>query len=185
MNILCRYWIWLRRVGHCKGFGIQSPKDYAFVTEVINEHWPYYAYETIKEKDWKKRKLGRLYLRLANWRQPTWMEQDEYEEWWKAGAHPQPLPEAHPQPLPEGRGETQPRTRNIELGRMDIAGNWEEMAARCDGKSVVVVENIYRNWRRWHEIEHDGRVGTTFDLYYCGIVWFDKERFGHHYKVNF
>jgi hypothetical protein len=70
----------------CLGFGIQSPKDYAFVRYVINEKWPYYAYERLgKNDDWRTRKLGRLYMRLANWRQPTAMERDRYEEYWKAG----------------------------------------------------------------------------------------------------
>ena len=35
------------------------------------------------------------------------------------------------------------------------------------------------------DIEQDERVGTTYNLYYCGIVLFDKQRYGHHYKVNF
>ena len=46
-------------------------------------------------------------------------------------------------------------------------------------------EDIWRDWQRWHDIEQDERVGTTYDLYYCGIVLFDKQRYGHHYKVNF
>ena len=38
--------VWLRRIHRSGGFGIQSPKDYAFVRYVVNEHWPYYAYDT-------------------------------------------------------------------------------------------------------------------------------------------
>ena len=176
MNILRRYWVWIGRMHRSKGFGIQSPKDYGFVTEVINEHYPYYAYSKIKTKDWKTKKLGQLYLRLANWRQPEWMELDEYQEWWEAGKN---NITSNASPFRKGG------SRTIELARMDVAGDWEKMATRCDSKSVVVVEDIYRDWQRWHSIEQDSRVGTTFDLYYCGIVWFDKERFGHHYKVNF
>ena len=41
---LAYLWVWLRRIGNCRGFGIQSPADYAFVRYVVNEHWPYYQY---------------------------------------------------------------------------------------------------------------------------------------------
>lgn len=82
----------------------------------------------------------------------------------------------------EGRG-----LRTVELARVDI-DDWEtveQLLRRCDERSVVVVEDIWRDWQRWHDIEQDERVGTTYDLYYCGIVLFDKQRYGHHYKVNF
>ena len=179
-----RWLVWLSRMRWCRGFGIQSPTDYAFVREVINEHWPYYAYQTVgKNDDWLTRKLGRLYLRLANWRQPTTMLLDRYEEYWKAGCRN--LSPA----LSEGEGAGGGnRDRTVELARVEIEDDWEtveELLRRCDERSVVVVEGICRNWQRWHDIEQDERVGTTYDLYYCGIVLFDKQRYGHHYKVNF
>ena len=73
MNRIQQGLVWLSRIDKCRGFGIQSPTDYAFVRYVVNEHWPYYAYETLKANSWLERKLGRLYLRLANWRQPSAM----------------------------------------------------------------------------------------------------------------
>ena len=36
--------VWAVRIGHCRGFGVQSPWAYRMVRYVINEHWPYYAY---------------------------------------------------------------------------------------------------------------------------------------------
>lgn len=71
MNQLTRIWVYLSRLHRSLGFGIQSPTDYAFVRYVINEHWQYYAYQQLDEQDdnWLRRKLGRLYFRLANWRQ--------------------------------------------------------------------------------------------------------------------
>lgn len=172
MSPLHRGLVWLSRILHSWGFGIQSPTDYAFVRYVVNEHWPYYAYQNIKEKDWKARKLGRLYLRLANWRQPVCMERDEYEKWWQAGCRTTKI-------VPKGT------LRHIELARMDISEDWESVVTRCDSDSVVVAENIWQDWQRWHTITADERVGTTYDLYYCGIVWFDKQRYNHHYKINF
>lgn len=170
MNLLRRCWVWLSRIHRSAGFGIQSPTDYAFVREVINEHWPYYAYGSLKADDWLGRKLGRLYLRLANWRRPMLMQHDAYEQWWQAGSRKTVFVD---------------RAQVVELARMDIADDWETMVRHCDKRSVVVVEHLYHDWPQWHHIEHDGRVGTTFDLYYCGIVLFDQERYPHHYKVNF
>ena len=187
--MLWRWVVWLTRMHRCLGFGIQSPKDYAFVRYVINEKWPYYAYERLgKNDDWRTRKLGRLYMRLANWRQPTAMERDRYEEYWKAGCRsltPDPSPKGEGSEMSGGEGRG---LRTVELARVDIDDDWEtveQLLRRCDERSVVVVEDIWRDWQRWHDIEQDERVGTTYDLYYCGIVLFDKQRYGHHYKVNF
>ena len=45
MNRARRILTWIRRIRHCRGFGIQSPTDYRFVRNVINENYPYHAYE--------------------------------------------------------------------------------------------------------------------------------------------
>ena len=172
MNIIHRCWVWLWRINRCLGFGIQSPRDYDFVRGVVNERWPYYAYQNIKTDSWWQRKMGRLCLRLANWRRPVMMEHDDYEAWWKAGCKDICWVE---------RGTLE----HVELARRDIGDDWDSIARKCDSRSVVVVEHLWRDWQQWHRIEQDSRVGTTFDLYYCGIVLFDKERFAHHYKVNF
>ena len=72
MNRLHLAYIWLKRCCHSRGFGIQSPTDYSFVRYVINEHWPYYAYDQLAiEDNWLRQKVGRLCLRLANHRQPS------------------------------------------------------------------------------------------------------------------
>lgn len=67
--------VWLARVGHCRGFGVQSPWAYMIVRYVINEHYPYYAYEPLAKAypcaDMSKRKLRELCLRLANYAQPN------------------------------------------------------------------------------------------------------------------
>jgi hypothetical protein len=56
---------------------------------------------------------------------------------------------------------------------------------KVDDRSVLIVENLSGNWDLWHRIEKDSRTGVTFDLYYCGIVFFDKKRHKMNYKVNF
>lgn len=172
MNRIQQAIVWLSRIDKCRGFGIQSPTDYSFVRYVVNEHWPYYAYETLPSSCWLERKLGQLYLRLANWRQPNEMLEDEYSIWWQAGCR---------------RMRIVSQLSRVELARVDIddAESLETLLPLCDERSVIVVEGLWLNRQRWHSIEHDSRVGTTFDLYYCGIIMFDRNRFNHHYKINF
>lgn len=177
-----RWLVWLSRIHCCRGFGIQSPTDYAFVRYVVNEHWPYYAYNELHEGDWLREKLGRLYLRLANWRQPAIILSDDYQQWWLAGCKkakcmPNLSPLA-PCPLP---------LNNIELAHISI-NQWDDFLSflpKCDQQTVLVVEDICRNRPLWQQIARDQRTGTTFDLYYCGIVFFDTKRYKHNYKINF
>ena len=179
MNRLTRWLVWLSRIHCCRGFGIQSPTDYAFVRYVVNEHWPYYAYDELSADSWLQEKLGRLYLRLANWRQPTVILSDDYQQWFHAGCHQSNL--SHQ------TSDIRHQTSDIELARITI-DHWDDflpLLPLCDQQSVVVVENIWQNPQRWKDIARDPRTGTTFDLYYCGIVFFDTKRYKHNYKINF
>lgn len=176
MNQLTRLWVFLSRLHHSLGFGIQSPTDYAFVRYVVNEHWPYYAYQQLNAmtRDSLKRKLGRLYFRLANWRQPSMMVRDDYEPFWSAGCRKTKMVD---------------ELSHIELGRLPLKGDYHALMSdiynKVDNQSVLVIEGIYNDWSFWHEVERDVRTGVTFDLYYCGIVFFDKKRHKENYKINF
>ena len=163
MNQLTRLWVWLSRMHHSLGFGIQSPTDYVFVREVVNEHAPYYAYQQLNKQsgDWLKR-------------QPTAMLHDAYEPFWRAGCQKVRFAAA---------------LDHYELVRVDMSDQTEDALAhiynKVDDRSVLIVENLSGNWDLWHRIEKDGRTGVTFDLYYCGIVFFNKKRHKMNYKVNF
>lgn len=176
-----KHWlVWLSRIHHCRGFGIQSPTDYAFVRYVVNEHWPYYAYDELHEDDWLREKLGRFYLRLANWRQPSVILSDDYHQWFHAGCHQSDL-------FPLSSCFLPLASSKLELARIPIDqwDSFEPLMAHCDEQTVVVVEDIWRDPQRWQQIARDTRTGTTFDLYYCGIVLFDTKRYKHNYIINF
>jgi hypothetical protein len=113
MNQLTRLWVFLSRLHHSLGFGIQSPTDYAFVRYVVNEHWPYYAYQQLNAmtRDSLKRKLGRLYFRLANWRQPSMMVRDDYEPFW------------------DERGEEEEETLREPLHKVRFSDDYEGMGS--------------------------------------------------------
>ena len=167
--------VWLRRIGHCRGFGIQSPTDYGFVRYVINEHWPYYQYDGLgRDDDWLTRRLGRLYFRLANWRQPKVILTSGYQPYMQAGCQTAVLKED---------------ASRADLILLKLEGDYRSRLAdiynKVDAQSVLILENIRRDQVLWREVVADGRTGVTFDLYYCGIVLFDVKRHKQHYMINF
>jgi hypothetical protein len=57
-----------------------------------------------------------------------------------------------------------------------------------DEQSMLVFESINENKETkqfWRELVDDSRTGVTFDLYYCGIIFFDKKRYKEKYVINF
>ena len=76
-----------------------------------------------------------------------------------------------------------------ELIRLTLEGDYRTRLANIYNKvgrhSVLIVESIGRNRAFWREIIADDRTGVTFDLYYCGIVMFDKKRHKQNYIINF
>ena len=164
--------VWVSRIGHCRGFGIQSPTDYWLVRYVINEHWPYYQYDRLgKNDDWLTRKLGLLYFRIANWRQPKMIESDNYREYLQAGCRNATFGE------------------NSELIRFSLVGDYRSRLIyiynKVETDTVLIVDGIRRDKNFWRELKDDERVRVTFDLFYCGIVLFDKKRQKQNYIVNF
>jgi hypothetical protein len=172
MQRLRHSFVWLMRIGHCRGFGIQSPTDYWLVRYVINEHWPYYQYASLGEEDeWLTKKLGLLYFRIANWLQPRVIESDGFRQYLQAGCQKAEF------------GDSK------ELIRLTLEGDYRSRLTtiynKVESHSVLIVEAIRKNRAFWREIVADERTGVTFDLYYCGIVMFDKKRHKQNYIINF
>ncbi len=164
--------VWLRRIGHCRGFGIQSPTDYWIVRYVINEHWPYYQYETLgRGDDWLTRKMGRLCFRLANWLQPSVVESSDYKDYLQAGCRKSVFGESSELVVIPLEDSSQDRLSYI--------------FNKVSPRSVLVVTGISKARELWRQIVDDERTGITFDLYYCGIVMFDKKRYKRNYIINF
>ena len=175
MYWLTRLSVWFRRFFHSRGFGIQSPTDYWFVRYVVNEHWPYYRYAELGENDDRlTRKLGKLYFRIANWRQPSVIVSEGFRSYIKAGCEKATF-----------RDDAIP----MELVRLTMEGNYRDRLVdiynKVDDRSVLIVEHIYQDMDFWREIVSNQRTGVTFDLYYCGIVMFDKKRNKQNYIINF
>ena len=66
---------WINRKRHNRGFGIQSPSTFFFITQVLKEKLPYYAYGTIEDfaqtcNDMSAERAKELF-RITNYMQPS------------------------------------------------------------------------------------------------------------------
>lgn len=201
---LSTWWRWLRRCGYCRGFGVQSPSAYAFIRYVINEHYPYYAYQELKERlvhlDRRQHKLGRLLLRLANFWQPeiSICNDSLFEDYLHAGCRKVKWVELeHPIQtdhlllkdnllLNEAWGKK--RMMVINLEKMGMKEVRTQVLPLCDDQTMLVLlGNLYREKQgeEWHHLQESDYCGITYDLYSLGIIFFDKKKFKQHYRMNF
>lgn len=142
------------------------------VRYVINEHWPYYQYETLgRNDDWLTRKMGRLCFRLANWLQPSVVESNDYRDYLQAGCQKTTFGDSSELVVMPLENDSQDRLSYIYN--------------KVSPQSVLVVTGISKAKKLWWQIVDDERTGITFDLYYCGIVMFDKKRSKKNYIINF
>jgi len=174
MNRLQQALVWLRRIGHCRGFGIQSPTDYHFVREVVNEEWPYYAYAELGQDDPRLRqKLGHLYFRLANFLQPECVaDLLGYEDYLHAGCQKACI--CHDM-------SEQASLILAPVESSPLLASFQPSSP----KTVLMVENIGQHPDEWQTILANTYARVAFDLYYAGIVFFDPKRSRQHYIVNF
>ena len=176
MNKLTRLFVWLSRFKYRLGFGIQSPNDYYFVRNVVLEKWPYYKYQELDKTvdDWLARKLGHLYFRLANWRQPNIIVDNELSPYWKAGCKRSIV-----------TNEQQPadiiRIHLSTLTQQEIS----DIISNAKEKTILVIEDICKNKQLWQDIIQNLKATVTYDLYYCGLVMFDKQHSKKNYIINF
>ena len=200
MNRLKQLSVWLSRIRKCRGFGVQSPSAYRLIKYVINEHYPYYAYEelavTVPDIGRTERKLCRLYFRMANERQAA--------VWLNISENPRLMKEkAVCQYVVRGCGNTKVlcvahgqydgwNSSVVQIVRLVLDGSYQQsypfIINKVGEESVLIIEGIHqhREARKfWKEVVNDVRTGVTFDLYDCGLVFFDKKRTKQHYIVNF
>lgn len=188
--------VWLRRSRHSRGFGVQSPWAYRFIRYVVNEHYPYYAYDDLSRlyEGYPKQiqKLCRLYFRIANfWQAEQALDYSAasendvirlYGTFMKRGCNKlNVVPIRHAADF-----------SSVRLMRLSVEGDYrqvfEKAVSLANASTMIIVEQIKRDKESrtfWKSIVDDPRCITTFDLYYCGIIFFDKKRYKENYVVNF
>jgi len=225
-----RWLVWMSRIAHCRGFGIQSPSDYRFVCNVVNDHREYEEYARLQQetpiRDAEKLKLCRLYFRVAKHLSPRICYNCVVR--WTADGEQRAIKDAEDTfnktiCASDETSFVSDGARYIAAGSLDvcivnIVCNDEQAAIavikshedkpdivlldlnsasplvaealidRCHSRSVMIVEGIKCSRKAraaWRQIVGDKRTIITFDLYYCGIVFFDTSRYKQNYIVNF
>lgn len=198
--------IWLRRFRCRCGYGVHSPFAFDFITNVVYEKTPYYAYQEIESRacseqgtdanriNGHSKKVNRLLFRLVNRVQPRTIIHagkpditSDYLQAAKRVAEYIPL-------VPENIDEL---SSVLSVDFLYI--NWpddflfveklfEYAIERVGSRSMIVIRGIYCSSAMkafWKQLVADERVGVTFDLYDLGILFFDRSKIKQHYIVNF
>ena len=191
MFYIKRFFIWLARCRYSRGFGIQSPNDYYFVMNVINEHAPFYAYSDLKQcfphVYRRKRRMAELLLRLANWLQPEKVAllsnvDPIYVEYIKAGCN---------KAIVSANWKSN-ETKMFVIDRdavnrsvaIDSAYPSIDSILSTD-ETVIVITDIYgTNKSLWNELLERGTSIIIFDLYHIGIILCKKNRYKIKYNLN-
>ncbi|WP_293588137.1 hypothetical protein [Prevotella sp.] len=189
-----RYLHWLRRIKYCRGFGVQSPSAYRFIRYVINEHYPYYAYDELRKElprlDSLTRKRMELYFRIANYRQASlWLDfcerNDVIATYVGRGCHATQVRRIT---------DLQQITADdrIEVLRICPSAGCEALLEaalqQTDDRTLFIIEDIGYNdtaKRMWQKLLDSDLTSVSYDLYYLGIAFFDRKRYKNNYIVNF
>lgn len=194
-----RYWfkrsmVFVRRFTHSRGFGIQSPSAYRFDREVINAHHPYHAYADLKHafpnEDRLTMKLARLYFRIAHavqvrqWALCT-HRNDVYSAYIEAGCHTTIFVDGDEESELDKVAASDVLVTTMEDDRWPMC---EAFVSSAHERSMLIIEGIYASKKakmRWNELVNDERTGVAFDLYDCGIIFFDHTKSKQVYIINF
>lgn len=193
MNRFVRTIHWLCRKPRTRGFGVQSPFAYHFVTKLVHEKLPYYAYEDLLIKyptdNPTEIKLRQLWLRLSNYAQPQRAcvcteHADVYADYLRAGCEKVNI-------VGEEYILGDVSLESLDIFLVSIKADWRQMfdnfVIRAKPTAILVVMNIHSSrtaYTVWKEMILDKRTGVTFDLWDCGIIFFDKKLYKCNYKIN-
>jgi hypothetical protein len=193
-----------RRFQHRRGYGVHSPFAFDFITYVIYEHSPYYAYKELQEKENKLKinqprgwlneslHLRRLLFRLSNYVRPNTIVDIGQ-------------PSASSLYLQRGSQKATYHTIldtnadvSITLPALVYIRCWHKpdsveylfhsIVEKIDCHSLIIIQGIgYSKEMKslWKRLQEDEHVGITFDLYDVGLMFFDKSKIKQHYIVNF
>lgn len=202
MNQLQRMLVWLRRMSHSRGFGVQSPSAYRFIRYVISEHYPYYAYAELRSRhpyiDWLERKRLELYFRIANYRQADVMldyssDSNRLADYVARGSKRTQVVNMtkrnEPPSIVSIETEMFHAVQYVRICPIEGCEHFlDDVMCHSDANTIMVVEDIATSAvakRLWQRIVADERVSVSYDLYYLGVAFFDVKRHKANYIVNF
>ena len=177
--------IWLLRFRHRRGYGVHSPFAFGFITGVVYERAPYYAYaELSRLHPWWVRVLKlrpiercRLLFRLANFaeaRSVSFVGELALESEYVRAAVP--------------NATTADGVADFVLVSDERVCEAASLAATMHTNGMLVVEGIHKSaatLETWQQVQGNTNTCVTFDLYDYGIAFFDHRLTKQHYIVNF
>lgn len=166
----------ITRLRHTKGYGVQSPTDYHFIKDIINQKLPYYQYKQLKTTNRKKRKINQLLLRLANFCQPenilNQTDDTLATKYMEAGCK---------------KAKTTKQNENkktIILTTIKLINH--NTIYTIAPQSIIIVEDINKNKQtkqHWNNITTNNNITTTYDTPQIGIIITGKRQYPKHYKI--
>lgn len=203
---------WINRQRHNRGFGIQSPSAFFFITQVLKERLPYYAYPTIDKLTGSNRKHFRELFRITNYHKPVncisvgsaaaacamilarpsarhfavapiGLNDDIRVLLNEKGCHIAEKAEQFPA-IVDRAGEI----GILYVDATDGADVFIHAALpRTNNNSVIIVDGINRSktireW--WQQLVSDSATVVTYDMFSYGLLFFDKEKRKQHYTLK-
>lgn len=179
----------LRRFPRGRGFGVQSPNDYNFITKVVKGH---IDSDCCSENDEKmpdthgdKYKFAHLCYRVAQYLKPVQcaciMPGNENIRNYVDTAVDE-VSFVNSMAQNEGKG----RCLVILSPAEDHLKDLETLVREAKENVWMIIDGIRKNnetYRCWQKISEDARARITFDLYHYGIICFDKKRYKQNYKI--
>lgn len=187
---MLRFFSHLLRWPRSHGFGVQSPSAYRFVKDIIREQYPYYAYESLAQKypeDKVAQAFHQFLLRLSNMLQAQhWVSNNLKTvelDYLRAGCQKAELLSSHAHP------------DGVILDLVDLEADedydhsfYRKYASLLAPDGVMVIEGIHDSShcvRFWRQVAADPKAVVTFDIYDCGVVFFNPALSKMNYNVTF
>ena len=175
MNMLDNPLVWLMRIRHRCGYGVHSPFAFHFLTDVVYERTPYYAYSTLDEAlplahSMRRRKGLHLIFRVANWLQPA------------VAVLPQEAHHTRRYLLAGCRRTLVLADAPAHGADLIVLREPDEQAAQMvRAGGVLILDNLqqHREWFRRLP------AALTFDLYDLGVAIYEERLTKQHYIINF
>ena len=204
---------WINRKRHNRGFGIQSPSAFFFITQVLKERRAYYAYPQLNKATKGNRRHAREIFRITNYLQP--------KNCISVGAADAACAMQLAKPSVQHYAFLNKAELNAEAGTLlstegcHIIDSIEQFGTvikeqgtigmlyinatdstmplvqaalpLTNSQSVIVVAGIHRNKRTrewWQQLVNDSATVVTYDMYSYGLLFFDKERRKQHYTLK-
>ena len=179
----------LRRYPRGRGFGVQSPNDYNFITKVVKGRIDKDCCAVTDKENEDVHKDGykfvHLCYRVAQYLKPSRCiclthDEDNVSHYVKAAVPDVILEHSYESIYEDGKCLV------ILSPAVDYTAKVGDILNAASENMWMIVEGIRTDdetYKAWLKITDDMRARITFDLYNYGIICFDKKRYKQKYKI--